>query len=187
MIAVQPNSATPVPMPKKALRGQVARRISRLAMRMTLQPKSHREAADDSGFRCFHTNRCRISKTAGSFADIAANAAASTASSLQCQARARMATLKIGVKSIAVAPCSRGRYILCRFNVFVGTACASVRMPVSQNLTHSRVNFQSHQPDVMRILEMQSLSQRLWSQRSRCRAICDDLRSVVLLLDYHLP
>jgi len=45
-----------------------------------------------------------------------------------------MATLKIGVRSIAVAPCSCGRYTLDRFSGLAGTACADVCMVVSQDL-----------------------------------------------------
>jgi hypothetical protein len=54
-----------------------------------------------------------------------------------------MATLKIGVRSIAVAPCSCGRYTLDRFSGLAGTACADVCMVVSQDLTHTGIRFHS--------------------------------------------
>ena len=41
MIATQPNIATPAPIPPKAMRGQVAKRTDKLAMRTTLHPRSH--------------------------------------------------------------------------------------------------------------------------------------------------
>jgi hypothetical protein len=124
-IATPPKAATPAPIARNSFRGQVTTRANTLVRRTTHQPKSHRRAVGDSGLLRFQTNCCRMSKTAGSFADIAANAAARTASSLQRQLRTRMATLKIGVRSIAVAPCSRGRYNFVRFDA-VGTAPVSV-------------------------------------------------------------
>lgn len=168
MTAMQPNIAMPAPIARKGLRGHVAKRIDTLAMRTTLQPESHSEAADGSGLLCFHSSRRRISRTAGSFADSAAKAATGIASSLQCQFRARMATLKIGVRSIAVAPCSRGRYALRRWEAFAGDAGASVCMPVCQNRTRGAVAFQGRTPDAMRIPGLRFPSQRLSSQRSSC-------------------
>ena len=50
----------------------------------------------------------------GSLAASAAKAAVRVASSAQCQCARRIAAQTMGVKSIAVAPCSRGRnQVLC--------------------------------------------------------------------------
>ena len=176
---MQPNAATPAPTARKSLSGQVASRTETLAMSTALQPMSHRTAAGVSGLLCFHTNCCLITTTAGSFADIAAKAAAKTASSLQRHARARIPALKIGVRSIAVAPCSRGRYILVRLDVCVETACASVCIADSQDLTRVKTQFHCRTPASIRIPVIRFQSQRLSSQKSCREAVCHNIRGAV--------
>src|SRR5208282_1495426 len=131
MIANAENTPTPSPIRITARWGQVSRSTSPLKTRTAIQAANHFAATAVSACRSTQTKRCRANTTMGSLAANAANAAARVASSLQRQARERTAAQTMGINSIAVAPCSRGRNHTCCFGSFAGLVSDRLRIPLS--------------------------------------------------------